>query len=299
MAEYIKFRMTAAKAAVTMAFMALVGGSVGSAEAKQRGPSAKPASFSWGANYLKINGITGNTKTVFLKLDSALASLEHKLSTQFFTAHKINQTFLKIKSANSDFLKIRSANSSFLKITNANANFLKIEDANASFLKITDASNEFLKLGGTAANSSELGGLTPDAFVQGHANVISGMVTVTGDGKPHPLLQTPDGLITVSSVVNSDGTESLVIHNGTSSALAAVVDPTAVEYQLPAVQDTQIPVGNTKPTAGTTAADGSQMIHLQIFPGGSFRDVITLTFSSEPMTNGQVTAVGQMLIGLL
>jgi hypothetical protein len=41
------------------------------------------------------------------------------------------------------------------------------------------------------------------------------------------------------------------------------------------------------------------MAHVQIFPGGALNDVLTLTVSSEPQTQGQVTAVGQMLVGSL
>jgi hypothetical protein len=293
MAEYIKFRLTAAKAAVTMAFMALVGGVVGSAEAKQQGPSATPASFSWGAHYLKLDGLGGASKNVFhkleLKLQQTFADVNHTLSTSYYKEHKVDSTFLKIKSASTDYLKIRSAN----------ASFLKIEDANASFLKITDATNEFLKLGGTAANSSELGGLTPDAFVQGHANVVSGAASITG-GTTQPLLQSPDGMIKVSVAVDGSGNQSLVIHNGHASALTAVVDPTAVEYQLPAVQDTQIALNNVNRNGPAPVSDPT-MTHIQIFPGGSLREVLTLTISTEPPGNngGANQAVGQMLIGLL
>jgi hypothetical protein len=43
------------------------------------------------------------------------------------------------------------------------------------------------------------------------------------------------------------------------------------------------------------------MTHIQIFPGGSLREVLTLTISTEPPGNngGANQAVGQMLIGLL
>ena len=285
MADYIKFRLTAAKAGVTMAFLALLGGLVGPAEGRQREPAATAASFSWGSHYLKLDGLQGATKQAFLKLELKLGQVfgdvNHTLTRNFYDKHKIDTTFLKIDAANNEFLKLDSANAQFLKIVNAN--------------------NDFLKLDGIAANSSELGGLTPDAFVQGHANVVSAEASVTTDGNQHALMQTPDGLITVSVSVNSDGIETLVIHNGTASALSAVVDPTAVEYQLPAVQDTTIQVGSVNPPAGgpTNSADGSEMVHLQIFPGANYNKVVTMTFSSEPASNRQVAVVGQMLIGLL
>lgn len=287
MAEYIKFRLTAAKASVTLAFLALLGGLVGPAEGEQRGPSAHASSFQWGDPiYLKLDGLQGATKRAFqtfeYKLNQALGSLSHKLNTTFYDKHKIDATFLKLDKASREFLKI--------------------ESANAEFLKLTDAANLYMKYGSTATNSNELGGLTPDAFVQGHANVVSGAQTVPLDGKQHQLLQSPDGAITVSVMINGDGTESLVIHNGSSSPLSMVVDPTSVEYQLPAVQDTTITVGSVNPTVATTTpgTDGSHMLHIQIFPAGNVSEVMTLTFSSEsPNANQLVPAVAQMLIGLL
>ena len=158
MAEYIKLRLTAAKVGVSMAFIALLGGL---AERARANPSSaeSPASAHFLTDTSSLPG-GGASSLVVRKLDSALARLEHKLSTSFETTHKLNHTFLKIKSANTEFLKIRSANTSFLKIDDANANFLKIDDANASFLKIDDANNEFLKIDSTAVNANKLGGLT-------------------------------------------------------------------------------------------------------------------------------------------
>ncbi|HUE28997.1 MAG TPA: hypothetical protein VMP89_19635 [Solirubrobacteraceae bacterium] len=282
MADYIKFRLTAAKAGVTMAFLALLGGLVGPAEGRQREPAATAASFSWGSHYLKLDGLQGATKQAFLKLELKLGQVfgdvNHTLTRNFYDKHKIDTTFLKIDAANNEFLKLDSANAQFLKIVNAN--------------------NDFLKLDGIAANSSELGGLTPDAFVQGHANVVSGMASIT-DGTSQPLMKTPDGLITVNVSVDGNGNQFLVIHNGTSSDLTAVVDPTAVEKSLPAGADTQIPLGNLN-SPGTTVTNDATMTHLQIFPGGSLREVVTMTVSSEPPVNGGPnTVVGQMLIGLL
>jgi hypothetical protein len=273
MAEYIKFRLTAAKAAVTMAFMALVGGAVSSAEANQKGPDARAASSS--AQFLKLDGITGITRTAFLKLDLALASLEHKLSTEFFSAHKINTTFLKIKSANTDFLKILTANANFLKLSTANANFLKIDDANLNFLKITDANNEFLKLTGTAANSSELGGLTPDAFFQGRGNVVSGAATVSTGGAAQQLLSLPGGIIVVTVSQNSDGIH-LTINNGTSSALPAVQTQGG---QAPGAVSLAPGTTEIAMTRGTSIA---YELTLQILPNASFQSVVTMILTTDP-----------------
>jgi hypothetical protein len=292
MAEHIKFRLTAAKASVTLAFLALVGGLVGPAEGEQRGPSAQPASFQWGDPiYLKLTGLNGATHKAFqtleYKMNQALTSLSHKISTSFYDKHKLDTTFLKIDKANQEFLKIDAANAAFLKIDDANKEYYKIQDANASFLKID----------GTAANASKLGGLTPDAFVQGHANVVSAAMTLAVDGSVHPLMQTADGAILIGLTVNGDGLETIVVHNGTSSPISGVADPTAVEFSAAAGGDANIVAGSTLLPTGQ--AGGALMTHIQIFPNESLRDVITVTVSSESQSDRQVTAVGQMLVGSL
>jgi hypothetical protein len=294
MAEYIKFRLTAAKASVTLAFLALLGGLPGVAQGKQESPSAKAASFQWGDPiYLKLDGITGATQKVFStlehKINTALSSLSHKINTSFYDKHKIDTTFLKIQ----------NANKLYYKQSQVNANFLKIEDANTSFLTITDANKQFLTVGGTAANSSELGGMTPDAFVQGHANVLTGTVQLNGDGKPQTVIAMADGSVRVDLLVNVDGTEIIVVHNGTSAPLTGVADPTAVEFSAAPGQDARINAGRTTANPNVSPpTDGSLMTHIQIFPNGVFKNVATLTVSSEPQTQGLVTAVAQILVGL-
>jgi hypothetical protein len=260
---------------VTLAFLALVGGLAGPAEGKEVQPSANASSFQWGDPiYLNFSGLPGDTKQTFIKLEyklnQALGSLSRRISTSFYDKHKIDATFLKIDAANQEFLKI-------------------------------DAAANFLKIDGTAANANKLGGLTPDAFVQGHANVVSGEVTLNGDGKPQALMQTPDGAILIGLQVNPDtGDEYITVHNGTSAPITGVADPTAVEFSVSSGGDKQIFAGSTLPsTTAVPPTDGSLMTHIQIFPGQGLRDVITATVSSEPQTGGQVTAVGQMLIGLL
>jgi hypothetical protein len=286
MAEYIKFRLTAAKVGVSMTLMALIAGIAAKA---QSGPKHVNATQS--ALFLKLGGISGPTKTALAKL----AFDWQKLHTDFVNVdNNLNRNFLKIKSANNTFLKIDDASKKYLKIDDANAQFLKIDDANSQFLKIDDANSEFLKTGGTAANSNQLGGLTPDAFVQGHAKVVSGMAMVTG-GTSQSLLQTPDGIVTVSVNINVDRTVSLVFHNNGSVNLEAVGDPTAVE--LPAGQDSApLVIGNLGSSSSSPAAEST----VQILPAGSFNDVITLTVSAfQPATGVPAEVVGQMLIGSL
>jgi hypothetical protein len=284
MAEYMKFRLTAAKAGVTMAFFALLGGLIGTAEGQQGGPSAKPASFSWGAHYLKLHGLNFATQKVFQKLEYKLnkvfLNLNHTLSSEFYDKHKTDATFLKIR--------------------NANSQFLKITDANANFLKVTDANQRFLKIDGTAANSDKLGGLTPDAFVQGRGGVISGAVNVNGDGTPQPLVQMPNGIIAVSVAFTAGGGPTVTVHNGTGSLLPAVemADGSVVPADLKP-GDNQLTI-----TGRGSSTGGAHETTLQILPnaGAGFNEAVSILIGLEPNplnNNNQYSAVGQMLIGNL
>jgi hypothetical protein len=276
MAEYVRFRLNAAKVGVSVALMALIGGlaeRVGVASARPRAD----------AHFLKqVSGPTGGagSRVVLQKLDSALATLEHKLASSYFTAHKIDQTFLKIKSASTEFLKIDDANS----------NFLKIDSANSQFLKIDDANNEFLKVDSTAANSSELGGKSPSAFVQGTGSVVSGFRSVTSANDVNnelPLLSSPDGAISVS-VFDDSGTITLQINNATTT-------------NLPAVQETngQTRTSTLTGTEGTAfpLSNGPSESTIQIMPAGSSTNVITLTVGVDPTIGAATGVVAQMLIG--
>jgi hypothetical protein len=284
MADYIKFRLAAARVGATMAFLALVAGLA------ERARAASPPERT--ANFLReASSPLGNINTTLvLKLDSALAKLEHKLETSFTTTHKLNQTFLKIRSANSEFLKLKTADSTFLKIDDANSKFLKIDDANTSFLKIDDANTQFLKLGATAANSGELGGLTPDAFFQGSGHVITGSLSAIGttSGPGSQLLSLPGGIIVVFIVNVPAAPPELVIQNNTGTALESEEDGFGVR-----------PIGATGTTAIPFPAmsnNGSQ-IHLQIFPAGNLPDVVTIIASVENV-GGPLSAVGQAFAGV-
>ena len=262
MADYIKLRVAAARLGVSVAFFALL---AGVAERARAATAPTPSgSFLREASVPAGHGID----RVILKLDSALATLEHKLNTSFDTTHKLNQTFLKIKSAN--------------------ASFLKIDDANASFLKIDDATNEFLKIDSTAANAAELGGLTPESFFQGNGHVVTG--SVVADATATPLLSLPGGII-VASVSSTPGAGvQLMIHNGTSVDLPAVQDGNADAITLPANGDRAILLG---------PEGNANQLHLQIFPNGSaFPEVVTLIVSSEDVTGGPTpSVVGQAFTG--
>jgi hypothetical protein len=277
MAEHIRLRLAAAKVGVTMAFFGLLAGLAERARAAT--PQSPPANF-----LREVSSPTGADKVVIKKLDSALATLEHKLTTSFTTTHKLNQTFLKIKSANTSFLKIKSANTEFLKIKSANTSFLKIDDANSDFLKV----------GSTAANSSELGGLTPDAFFQGSGHVVTGAISsLAVSNTPTPLLSVPGGIAV--SVANTVGSElQLQISNPTSQTLAAVLnstdgtDSTVAEHDLAPGVSTSI----TFPVVG-----GTGQLHIQILPNALFSEVVTIIISTEESTTVNPSIVGQAFSG--
>lgn len=252
MAEYFKFRLTAAKIGVSMAFFALL---AGLAEKVKSSPSvtAEPA-----ASFLAQTPAEGSAQAASLKV--SLGSLEHKLSTAYYTTHKINQTFLKIKSANTEFLKIKSANTSFLKIDDANANFLKIDAANSE-------------------------------FEHGNGHVFTGAISsLATSNTPTQLVSLPGGIIVVS-IANTVGAGlQLVIHNATDAALAAVADngTSVSEHNLPAVQDTSLPV---------TFAGGAGQLQIQIFPSGqALAEVVTIIISVEN-GSGPLSVVGQAFTG--
>lgn len=270
MADYIRFRLAAARLGVTMAFFALL---AGLADRARAGTPPAPST-----NFLReIGSPLGNINaTAIHKLDNALASLEHKLQTSFTNTHKLNQTFLKIKSANTEFLKIKSANTSFLKI----------DDANANFLKIDDASNEFLKIDSTAANAGKLGGLAADAFFQGTGHVVTGSVAAV-TASANQLLALPGGIVVVDVADVPAVGAQLTINNATGVA-------------LPAVQESDGRATSLSLAPGATSLPSlvpPAQVQLQIFPSGAaFPQVVTIIISVEQV-NAVTEAVGQAFSG--
>ncbi len=278
MAEYIKLRLTAAKVGVSMAFFALLAGLAEKAHATPSASTPPPS-----ANFLTDASSPGRLDRAVVKIDTALAKLEHRLATRFETTHKLNQTFLKIKSANTSFLKIDDANANFMKIETANANFLKIDDANANFLKIDDANSEFLKVHATAANSSELGGLTPDSFLQGHGNVLTNQVVAPASGTA---LLLSDGSVTVNVATPAGGGAQVTLANATSSPLSYT--------QSGGAGATIIAGGQSRPISVSTDND---QVEIQVLDPTAASHVWTITVSVVPTGATGHEFAGQMLIG--
>jgi hypothetical protein len=276
-AEYMRFRLNAAKAGVTLALMALIAGIAERAQASP--PQAGSASV---GNFLKLQGlgtaISSNLLKIeqkVLKLDNAIASIDKKwvklestLSKTFYNAHKIDTTFLKI--------------------TDASAQFLKITDASAQFLKLTDANAKFLKLTDTAADSNKLGGIPASGFFQGSGNVVSGALSSLSSTSQQ-LLGLPGGIIVVRIAQPPGGPLTLTIHNGTGVTLNAV-GPVMGQVQ----QITLQPGDNTVQLV--PAVQDSQF---QIFPNGStFPNVVSILIGLTPLpSSSQFEAVGQAFTG--
>lgn len=264
MADYIKFRLTAARVGVSMALMALIAGIAEKVQASSPEVHATPASL----NFSKITSSN---------LVPAVQSVNKKVI-------KLNTALLKVENGLArNYLKIRSANASFLKVTDANANFLKITDATAQFLKISDANLKFLKMDGTAANSALLGNLRPDQFFQGRGNILSSEVTLNAGQQA----LMGDGSVRVLVGLDPAGQPSVTLENDTSSSLNfTLIGGRAGSSSIPSGQQVAI-----TPTQG--------QMDIQLFGGGGGAGKIwTLTISALSGQGGQ-TFVGQMLIGLL
>jgi hypothetical protein len=246
MADYVKFRLAAAKTGVSMALLALVGGAVERAEAN---PAATPARA--GGLFLKLSGIPGDVKTAlfkledkWIKLNSGLTKFEAKVNRNYYDKATINKTYLKIRDANAGFLKIRDAN--------------------------------FLTPGGTAANSQKLGGLTPDAFVQGRGGIVSGAVSSVPTTE-QTLVGMADGSVRVTVSPNPAGAAGLTLklYNATTGILPAV--------QL--TDGTPTPV-NLQPGPNTLIVPGgpAHEVQLQLFPNqqAGFNNVVSILIGLEP-----------------
>jgi hypothetical protein len=210
MAEYIKFRLSAAKAGVTMAFLALLGGLAERASAGGKHPARTTAArnLKW-TPVLSLKGINGNLRSSLLTLKTDLASVYAKDQ----------------KALSADVAKIYQKDKlDFYGKAAANSTFLKQEDAGKVYLKSTDAGKEYLKLDGTAANSNLLGNLPASAFVHGAGGVATGGATLSITDGTRELLQSTDGALTVSAINGGNG-PSVVVQNNSASPIDWVASP--------------------------------------------------------------------------
>jgi hypothetical protein len=257
MAEYIKFRLTAAKVGVSMAFMALLAGIAERVHASPPETRAIPA-----AQFLNLNNFSGATRATFAKIEK------------------------KLLKADSAILKLQST---------LNHKYLKITDANQKYLKITDANAEFLKIGQTAANSALLGNLRPDQFFQGNGHVVTGALPAVQSQGTQQLLALPDGTLSVLIGLLRGQQPQVTIHNNTSDTLSGILEEGG-SGGTDTTNTIALKPGDNA-LAFTMPAGGGGQLHLQIFPSGqSFSEVVSILVSLDTV-NGAPSAVGQAFTG--
>ncbi len=264
MAEYIRFRWTRAKAGVTMAFLALLGGladRAANAEGAQGHAAAAPF-----FPKLTFNGVPSAIRTQFVKLDK-------DLQASFAKYDKVIATLDK-------------------HVVELKTNVYDKLEANATFLSKTDAGKIYMKEGSAATNSAELGGLGADAFVQGTGAVATGAATATITDGTMPLVSTADRSISVQTEFTGNGA-SVVITNSSANAMTWVA---TINGTMP----TQGTLGGNGGQATLALAIPASLLGqatVQLLPAVPTGPVATLTVSTEPATGGGQTFVAQMLNG--
>ena len=284
MAEYIKFRLNAAKVGVSMALLALIGGLAERAQASGTPPQASKSSV---GGFLKLTGLSKTISSDFLKLEdkylklnNAIGAFESKLLKY---ERSVASQYYKSKVIDASFLKIDAANAEFLKIDNANAEFLKITDANSQFLKITDAQNKFVAgRGGVMTGAASITDGTSQVLMgDGSVRVLVGLIKAdTGALVPAVQLEN-DTNASINFTFNGDGR----LAPGALTTLGPHGSAQDTVALLPAVQQ--------------PGSAGGQL-NIQLFGGGGGAGKVwTVTVSTVPGGAGGDSFVGQMLIGLL
>ncbi len=267
MARYIKFRLSAAKMSVSMAFLALLGGltaRAGFARAPSETHSTTARTDKW-LPKLNLNGLSP-------ALQGDLTGLERAIGTVYAKDRgSLSQLTAKIEKV-----------------------YTK-QQANATFLSIEKANKDFYVKGESVANSNELGGLPADRFIQGNGNVATGALSGLHAGSARQTLVTVPGtngeIIVVCQPAPAGGSAiQVLIHNATSQAIPAVQDLGEAGGSKP------ITIAAKGDTPLTTIGTVSSQLHLQTFPTAGLNQVLTLTISGEPGPNG-VSVVGQLLNG--
>jgi hypothetical protein len=261
MAEYIRFKWTRAKAGVTMAFLALLGGVVeqtANAEAA-RGHAAASNPATWTPK-LSLNGITGNLRTSLVKIEKDFQSLYVK-DDKAISAVKASVVAFKTK-------------------------VYSKTQADTTFLTDKDATLDYLGKDGTAANSSELGGLSAQAFLQGDGGIATGTATATITDGTVPLVESADKALTVTAEVTGNG-QQIAITNNTASPIDWINGSTHGTID-----------GGAKQTISLGTPNSVDQATVQFLPVVQ-NQAFTLIVSTEPGAVGSGTQrfVAQMLNG--
>ncbi len=195
MAEYIKFRLNAAKVSVSMAFIALLGGLAARANA-QRPQTNDRASTAvrkdkW-LPALTVKGLGSGLQSDLAKIETTIGKVYDKDQSA------LTSFYAKEQKAIAAVLDKTNLLVSGLQTDLANS-FYDKDQANSTFMKVVDANAQFLKSNGTAANSNELGGFPASAFIQGTGAVGTGAVSIT------------DGTIQAQNLLTFPGTNGAII----------------------------------------------------------------------------------------
>jgi hypothetical protein len=191
MAEYIKWRLSAAKLSVSMAFLALVGGlaaKTGVARSTS-GRSVASRPDKW-LPVLDFKGVSIAIEKDFQAIEKTIAKVYDK----------------EQKAISAVEVKFRG------------------------YYTRQQANQTFYEKGATVANSGELGGIPASRFVQGNGHVSTGAVSGMGDGSVRKTLLSVPGtngeiiVVCQPAPVGQPSGIQVLIHNGTSQGVPAVQD---------------------------------------------------------------------------
>jgi hypothetical protein len=290
MAEFIRFRFSAAKASVTMAFLALLGGltAKAAAERSQHDVQAREAkTISWSPK-LTLNGLSGNLKTALITVQKDLANVYYKeqkdIASVLYKEHK-------------DIVSVLyKEHKDFSALTNTlDANFFNKDQASATFLTQADATKIYQKQDQPATNSLELGGMSANQFIRGTGGVSTHVLTISGNSPSQNLITAPgtngEIIVVCAPAPGSANGVIVTLHNGTSMDLSAVISQGA------SLKPTPVPAGMD--TLLGTFTSGAGQLQVQMFPATpstGANQVFTLTVSSE-LSGNNTLVVGQMVNG--
>ncbi len=266
MAEYIRFKWTRAKAGVTMAFLALLGGVVERAAnadaASGHAAASNPATWT---PKLSLGGLNGNLRTSLIRVEKDFQSLYAK-----------------------DQKAIGAVRASVFELKR---NVYSKIEVNDKFLTDKDATLDYLAKEGTAANSTKLGGLSPQAFLQGDGGVATGTATATITDGTVPLVESADKALTVTAEVTGNG-QQITITNSTASPIDWITGNTHGTIN-----------GGAQATIGLGTPSSVDQATVQLLPAvqppAVQNQAFTLIVSTEPGAVGSGTQrfVAQMLNG--
>jgi hypothetical protein len=279
MAEYVKWRFTRIRTGVTMALFGLLAG-LGIRAAADDPPSA-PATVSVhnaaSTSHLKVTKVAPNSIT----------SAQVKTHSLLLSDFKIHQV-ASYSSLIGLLLKEDTLKTSVSKISDAVGKIeLAEKPVDISGLETqADANTTFLHKSDTAQNALKIDGLDSSQIVQGHGQVITGNLAISGNAPSATALSAP-GLFDVTGAPIA-GNPSLVNVGLTNTSGQTLLVNGAVANQTEAVAPGQL-------LPAVQMGDGSVKTLLVVIQGGT--QAITVNLSTFASGSGGHTLVGQALVG--